>query len=63
MNNYRIMRVKHGFRAIEVSKDGGQVTRHFQTEAIAQIWVVQRATVTNLADLAQWLLGTNEGTP
>jgi hypothetical protein len=63
MNNYRIVRVKHGFRAVEVSRAGGEVTRHFQTEAIAQIWVVQRATAANLADLAQWLRGTYETIP
>jgi len=57
MNIYRIARLAHGFQAIEVSLDGREVTRHFRTEAVAQAWVVQRATAANLADLAKWLRG------
>jgi hypothetical protein len=55
MSNYRIVRVAHGFRAIEVSLDSREVTRHFRTEAIAQIWILKRATKANMADLTQWL--------
>jgi hypothetical protein len=60
MNTFRIVRLEHGFQTIEVTSDGHDVTRQFQSEAIAQVWVVQRASAANLADLAQWLRGANE---
>jgi hypothetical protein len=58
MNIYRIVPTAEGFRVIETSPDGRDiVTREFQTEAAAQIWIVRRATIANMADLAKWLLG------
>jgi hypothetical protein len=60
MNTYRIVRVANGFRAIEVSLDGREDSRHFQTEAVAQVWIVKRATVANWANLTKWLNPTWE---
>ena len=58
MNAYRIVPTADGFRVVETSSDGQEVvTREFQTEAAARVWIVKRATITNLADLARWLRG------
>ena len=60
MNTYRIVRMAHGFLATEATLDGHEVARHFQTETIAQVWIVKRATVANMVDLAQWLNPSGE---
>jgi hypothetical protein len=55
MSTYRIARVAQGFLATESSVDGREVICQFRTEAVAQVWVVHRATMANWADLAEWL--------
>jgi hypothetical protein len=56
MNTYRMEPTAGGFRVTETSSDGQDIiTRDFRTEAAAQIWIVRRATVANMADLANWL--------
>ena len=62
MNTYRIVPTTMGFRVIETSPSGQEIITHdFQTEASARVWIVKRATVTNLADLARWLRGDKSG--
>ena len=64
MNTYRMEPTAGGFRVTETSSDGQDiVTRDFRTEAAAQIWIVRRATVANMADLAKWLRETTQKPP
>ncbi len=56
MNTYRMEPTAEGFRVTETSPEGETVVvRNFYTEAAAQIWIVRRATIVNMADLARWL--------
>jgi DNA-binding SARP family transcriptional activator len=56
MNTYRMEPTADGFRVTETSADGRDIViREFRTEAAAQMWIVRRATVANMADLAKWL--------
>lgn len=58
MNTFRIVPVGDRFQVIETAPDGRVITtRDFQTEAAAEVWIVKRATVANMADLARWLRG------
>jgi hypothetical protein len=58
MNTYRMESTAEGFRVIETTPDGSNtVIRDFETEAAARIWIVRRATIANMGDLARWLWG------
>ena len=57
MNTYRMEPTAGGFRVVETFADGNIVIRDFETEAAARIWIVRRATVANMVDLARWLWG------
>jgi hypothetical protein len=64
MNTYRMEPTADGFRVTETSSDGRRIiTRDFRTEAAAQIWIVGRATVANMADLAKWLWESTPNPP
>jgi hypothetical protein len=58
MNTYRMEPTAEGFRVTETSADGSDIlVRGFLTEAAARIWIVRRAMIANMADLAGWLWG------
>jgi hypothetical protein len=64
MNTYRMETTADGFRVTETSSDGRDIlTRDFRTETAAQIWIVRRATIANMADLAKWLWESAPKTP
>ena len=62
MSTYRIVPTAEGFRVIETSPDGQETIAHnFHTEAAARVWIVRRAAMANLVDLAKWLRRDNSG--
>lgn len=57
MNTYRMEPIAGGFRVTETFADGNIDIRDFETDAAARIWIVRRATIANMSNLARWLWG------